>query len=207
MHKEGSEEAWALDDLNAHCWIEPGGSAHMGHIRFERILRKWILTAGIIAVFMFGQAGCLVSAGHNVRESAFQSLMQVSHINDFVRLSAPVELSNDFKLGSTVDLLLENTSGKYVSFSPDYGVRILAYSEERQDWEDVPNAISYLGDSLDILGPRDEGNWMAVVTVVPRLPDASEEIDIRVVVIGEVLERGSPTGDKAAAFIDLTLIP
>lgn len=55
--------------------------------------------------------------------------------------------------------------------------------------------------------PEMNNVYTAEVIILPSMPEAKESFVVRVVVQGEVYQNGKSTGEKAGAYVDVTLQP
>ncbi len=124
--------------------------------------------------------------------------------NKYLQIIAP-EGWNSFKTDESVSLDVRNVSEKPIAFGPDLGARIFVYTDK--EWIEVGNKMIYENDPLT-LDPSD--NWYADKTasaiVLPDLPDYSVQCNIRIFVIGDLMENGKES-KKVGSYIDLRLDP
>jgi hypothetical protein len=114
---------------------------------------------------------------------------------------------DDNEAGLPIDLLIRNVSGEKIIFEPGYGAQVLAYSPDRGEWIQIPDRAKYYGGKPVLgPGPRPGGTLLALVAVLPDLEGISLPATIRVLVAGEILnDGGTPTGETAIAYLDLTV--
>jgi hypothetical protein len=122
----------------------------------------------------------------------------------YLQVIAP-EGWNTFKTSEPVSLLVRNVSQNQITFDPDLGARIFIYSEK--GWIEVGNKMTYENDSLTI-DPSE--NWYADKTastfVLPDLLDYSVQCNMRIFIIGDLMENGKAS-KKVGSYIDLRLNP
>jgi hypothetical protein len=112
------------------------------------------------------------------------------------------------KIGFPVFLAITNRSRKTILFPKDMGIRIFAYAEDAQKWEEIRNLTNYTPDQEFKLPPKDKGHaGGTVVDLYPDIPDSTKGRIIRVAIIGKEINDNSPTDNIVGAYIDLTLEP
>ena len=112
---------------------------------------------------------------------------------------------NTFKTNKIISLAIRNVSESPISSGPDFGARIFIRTDEK--WLEVQNKIIYENDPFT-LEPSDNWNTetTASIGVRPVLSDYSVPYDIRIFVIGDLVESGQES-KKVASYIDLRLNP
>jgi len=146
------------------------------------------------------------------REEAFAELYPAVSLNQSLKLANPVLLQDnkplEFSIGDLVELDLINLSDNVIRFPVDLGLEIYTYDDQTNRWNSVENAVEYKYDShYFLLNSKDTLPFFADVPLYPVLPMQNEPIVIRVVVIGEVLRNGEPSGEQTGAYVDVTMMP
>ncbi len=59
----------------------------------------------------------------------------------------------------------------------------------------------------ETLAPIGEGLWGTVFGVAPDIEPSDAPVEVRVVVVGRFVLRGSPTGEEVGAFVDVEILP
>jgi hypothetical protein len=124
--------------------------------------------------------------------------------NKYLQIIAP-EGWNSFKTGESISLMARNVSENQIAFAPDFGARIFIRTDK--EWVEVGNKITYKNDP-STLDPSDD--WYVDKTISPIvdpvLPDNSVPCDIRIFIIGDLMENGKMS-KKVGSYIDLRLNP
>jgi hypothetical protein len=143
------------------------------------------------------------------REAAFATEFPVGEMNSLIRLRVAAEASDDLRIGSTIDLIVENESRETIWFPVNYGTRILTYSVSSGTWTDVANLVRYYsGNGSEILlHPRGEVFSDRYIPIKPDITTTGRLTDIRVVVIGRIYKDGAPSDSQVGAYIDIGLRP
>jgi hypothetical protein len=142
------------------------------------------------------------------KEIAFSKLFpDVSFNKEIQQIVVRNEINQ--KIGQSIFLRLENLSSSTIVFPTDYGVKILTYSNDRKLWKEIMNEGVYLPpDSHPVLKPYNEdGLRFLGIPLSPVLEDTSDEISVRIVVIGTVYEDDQATDKLLGSYTDLTLSP
>jgi hypothetical protein len=113
---------------------------------------------------------------------------------------------NSFKTNKSVSLLIRNISDAQIVAEPDFGARIFAQADN--EWIEVPNKIVYPSKSPFVLDPNKNFDATKTVSFVvkPDLPDNSISSEIRVFIVGTLIQNGQES-NKVASFIELRLTP
>ncbi|GER79665.1 MAG TPA: hypothetical protein PKC99_18905 [Anaerolineales bacterium] len=98
----------------------------------------------------------------------------------------------------TIDLYIENLSDSPVSFSPDYGSKILIKREG--EWEEVDNDFDYSVSGV-ILPTKSQYPPGLDLSVKPILTQTERPITLRIVVVGVMVNIGESVG----AYLDVIL--
>ena len=145
----------------------------------------------------------------NESDKQFLTAVPASDINK----SLQVVLEDDesyFEWGSDINLLIYNRSDHSIYFDDNMFVRLLVSSDNNQ-WLDVENEIEYVGPRL--ASPRGtpllDFEHIVVRPVLDKATLNNDKKDhlLRIVVIGEIMEGDTHTGDNVAAYVDVFLTP
>jgi hypothetical protein len=139
----------------------------------------------------------------STQDLEFATLVPISEMNTKVRLI--LEPGSDLKIGSSVNLFVENQSNEVLEFRKDYGVKIFTYSDT--GWIEVGNGYEYhtTGDVIR-LDPRGKGLFdQKPLPIWPNIPNNNGPINIRVVVTGNI--SSSANGEQVGSYIDIVLNP
>jgi hypothetical protein len=140
------------------------------------------------------------------REVAFTDgfAQQFVDLNASLRLYLNADMPTS---GSSLNLVIENRSGRSIWFPQGFNIRVLTYEAGEHNWVELPNPVKYVapdGLTLDPFG----GEWAYdVISIGPELPTTDEPIVIRVLVSGEFYEAGQPTGEQVGAFTAIRVEP
>ena len=140
------------------------------------------------------------------KEAAFSRIVPLSEMNTRLKFMALDSSEKPYKIGSSIELALENTSSNRVIFPSDYGIKIFTYQNGK--WISINNLTKYIPEGNTQVSPKGPDNPGIIgVGFFPDLSNDGRPIELRVVVIGDVYEGENPTGEKASAYIDITLQP
>lgn len=133
----------------------------------------------------------------------------------FLELFPSIKMNKDLKLEfwqttkypletsvGTVDFFLEFTSQRTIRFPPNMNSQIYTFSELDQKWIEIDDRSTYLGESLEL--SRRSIPYIDV-SVEPDIPVEELPVTIRVVVMGEIIRNGKPTGEMVGAYTDVIL--
>jgi hypothetical protein len=111
----------------------------------------------------------------------------------------------DIHWDQDIHILLENHSNQSISFPDDYGVEILAYIEQGEQWIEVMNRVNYVwGELENVLAPFDEIPFnQAVFRVWPYAEKPMAPSRLRITVIGTVLEDDKPSDQTVTATLEV----
>ena len=125
-------------------------------------------------------------------------------IGKYLEVTAPKGW-NSFKSDHLISLEIRNISKNQITADPDFGARIFVLSDQR--WVEVKNKITYKNGPFT-LDPTENYDPMKTEStgVRPELPDYSVPYDIRIFLVGDLIENGKEAR-KVSSFIDLTLHP
>jgi hypothetical protein len=170
------------------------------HILIKEISRLTIVIALAVSI-----CGCGLITDTITRDDDFKQIVPELELNTAIRLLISDQLTNEFTIGYSFDLLLENTSEHQVWFPQGYGLRVFSYSEDSKEWIELQNRVEYVSGIEDILDPHGKGNWLAVVSANPEITKSIEPVSVRILVVGEIFTGGRPTGEQVGAYIDVSL--
>jgi hypothetical protein len=141
------------------------------------------------------------------RETAFNNVFPLEDTNNSIRLFVPLNIKY-YKLGTDVDLIIENLSDEIIVFPPNYDVRIFRYSEGEKQWIEVEDIIESPSEPLIGLAPHGSDDpYSSIVVFHPKLKNLGSPIPIRVTVTGKVGRYDVITDEQVGAYIDIVLYP
>jgi len=121
---------------------------------------------------------------------------------EYLKIIAPVGW-NSFKANDLISLEIRNISDNQITSGPDFGIRVFIRLDKK--WVEVKNNAIYQNYPYT-LEPGKGYESSAATMVMPDLPDYSTAYDVRIIVVGNLVENGKDT-KKVASFIDLKLTP
>lgn len=141
-------------------------------------------------------------------ETEFSTIVPAADINK--SLQVVVDSKEDaFPLDSTIPIIIYNKSPHFIFSDSSSDMKLLTSSGGK--WVEVKNGITYKGRMLlspqgtilldfqgtDVLPVFTDDNSSASITNIP----------LRIVVIAEIMEGETKTGEKVAAYVDVLLKP
>ena len=126
----------------------------------------------------------------------------IDRVNEEVTLILFDSDAGKVRLNNPLFLLLRNRSTAQITFPPDFGNRVYAFSEESGDWHEIENRGHYIPEDKDVILnawgelPQDETG----ISFLPMADDASNYSRVLVVVVGRL-----ETGETSGAYLDIPL--
>lgn len=188
--------------MGTHAYRIPLTASDCGKASFGRALRPLL---GFLIVMALATSGC---AGRSTasREQAFSDLFPVEDANSSLSLM-PLDGLTGTDFDAALSFQLENHSSRVILFPPGFGVRGFVFTEQSQEWTEIPNAVEFPEVQM-VLGPR--GGNLPHIDVVDYKPGTElpgGSAGMRVVVVGTQLNEDMTSGDSVLAYIDVTLEP
>ncbi len=143
----------------------------------------------------------------NIREASFYALYPTISMNDGVKLKITDILSEPL-YSIAVSFVILNQSDKAIVFPGNFGTHIYGWNETESDWYEIKNKTTYFPGEEIVCYPITKDSGLLNVKGTSVSPDVSRDelpLEIRVVVIGQELKFGQPTGIEIGAFVDVTL--
>lgn len=148
------------------------------------------------------------------REIAFATVVPINDMNT----SMTMEYSSDYttnglKIDSMIVLSVENQSQEAIILPHDNGTRLFVYSEEKANWAEVQNRVTYATSVETLLAPHGifdpatNAIWTNIVYIIPDVPNEGKPVFVRVVVVGHIYQNGSATDKQVGAYTDIELQP
>jgi hypothetical protein len=182
----------------------------------REVPRRWTDKRGLLASILLASVsvvvGCspLFGSFERPADSAWQSVADGLGVQDWngaleVALPDPV---GDPRAGGALHLLVMNRSNTPIWFPLGYGTRAFRYDGDEGAWIELANEIEYLGEE-DVLEPRESpsSNWAAAASIRPSVPQIKEEMILRLIAVGRVVEGGSVSAKSVGGYVDLHLPP
>lgn len=141
------------------------------------------------------------------QSDAFVTAVPVGDMNTAMTLELTTAQPGDLKVGSVVELCVENQTDQAIWFPVDYGNRLLTYSAQDRSWMEVGNRVTYHVYKDVILDAKGGDFDRHTIAVWPDISNTGKPIDIRVVVIGKIYNGGALTDRQVGAYVDVTLQP
>ena len=127
------------------------------------------------------------------------------NLNSHIHLVA-LNALNSFKTNEPIWITIESRSQATIEFPADYGIRV--YLRETENWVELQNITTYEPDTSNFLAPYNNNSTNGITApLLPRLTDITKKAQVRVYIIGNILEDGIATNHQVGTFIDLTLTP
>jgi hypothetical protein len=179
-------------------------TAITAHLLMSKRFLMWVLLVVILL-------GCSKQSNGNVSdlEKNFSTLIPISDVNESLQLVVDGEKTH-FEAGEKIRLKLSNQSARVFSFDLDAHIKILT-SPDQLEWVEVKNAMTYSGELR--LAPKGTILFDTRTTHVKPILERSslnseqESISLRIVLVGEIMEKEKLTGEKVAAYVDVLLKP
>ncbi len=123
--------------------------------------------------------------------------------NTYIKITVPKQLNN-YKIGDSVDLEMENLSKDEWSFNITKD--ILIYYYENEEWRKVSDKMTHIGATELILGPS--GNFPSDKQVFGVIPDIKPDqpMNLRIFIIGH-RQTDKKESQSKGAFVDVFLRP
>jgi hypothetical protein len=106
--------------------------------------------------------------------------------------------------GGIVEAWMENMSDQCISFPLDFNTKI--FIEQNEDWTEVPNRVTYIGDRPVLLKPKGDIRSSALVYIRPDTSGLTitESVDSYALVTGNLCDDENFVIEKK---IDFVIIP
>jgi hypothetical protein len=150
----------------------------------------------------------LPSANAEELEKQFIQIVAVSDLNKSLQLAVDSE-KTFFKPGGEIALTLHNESPYPLSFDTSSLVMLLG-SQNNSQWVNVKNAVTYSGDlELDPNGTilLDTRGVVVKPALDQSMFNLTKDVNVRIVIVGDVMEEENPIGEKVGAYVDVVLKP
>ncbi len=122
-------------------------------------------------------------------------------MNTAISLENLPVMENSMKNDEPFIIKIKNTTSSDVIFSKGYGIEIFSY--KNSEWENIQNNF-YYPEGNQQLPPSDVWPSGIIVSVVPKVLELKEPIDIFVFISGNI---NSPDGELVGAYYTYTLLP
>lgn len=137
----------------------------------------------------------------NSKETLFQTLIPVADMNRSILFSTPENLNNDFHIGNSLVILVENTT-EYDFIHP-YSMKPEIYAHEAGSCSQIENFGNYIDPGPETIEP----SGFSVVNALPKPLKYDEPIEVRIVVVGDLVDENGNVVRTAGAYIDVLLEP
>jgi len=162
----------------------------------------------ILAVVLFG---CSKQSKASVSEleKQFSTAFPLDDMNKSLQIALESKTAS-FTPGSEIDLIVYNKSPYSLCFDNSSRMRLLG-SPDNLQWAEVKNAITY--SATMILSPKGtvlldtQYTWVRPILDQSSLNVQQTDILLRIVIVGEVMEKENRTGKKVGAYVDVVLKP
>lgn len=164
-----------------------------------------LLLAGVLL-------GCSQTSATSISEldKQFATAVPLADINKSLQIAVDDEGSSFVQSNPDIALLIYNKSQDSINLDNSSFVRLLV-STDKIHWVDVENEIIYEGPMM--LSPKGtplldvQYTWAKPILDRASLRTGNQEILLRIVVIGEILEGDTHTGQNVAGYVDVFLTP
>lgn len=146
---------------------------------------------------------------NTLQEDSFLNSISINDMNNSLHIEVTYDDYNEYKLGSAVDVLVNNVSNQEIFLPTDSSV-LKTFVAKNNNWVEVKNNVTYFGNG-SILYPK--GNigteWLTAVRPVleASLGNIEDQVSVRILVVGEFMSNGKKTGEPVAAYVDLVMKP
>jgi hypothetical protein len=149
-------------------------------------------------------ASCQPALNSTDREGLFDELFPIE-MNTRISLTQVPEFGEP-RIGWAFSLLLENEADRPVWLGWDHNPREFLYSDDSDEWVEIRDStlFSSEGEVLPAQGARAP---IILLPVAPYLEPGDTPVQVRVVVVGQIMADGVPTDEEVGAFIDITIYP
>jgi len=147
---------------------------------------------------------CCISCNVNKLPSDFPvQEIPTENINTFLEIYIPYGW-NDFIIGSPIAIEVINIGDEIISAPVGFNIQCYSYSDSK--WNLIQKKKIERMDGHLILRPSN-GNPLktSAVVIFPIIKNASDPIQLRIVITGNIFRDGKPTDIRVGAFIDVTL--
>jgi hypothetical protein len=154
---------------------------------------------------------CSVHSNENISEldNQFLTALPITDMNKSLQVVIE-DQGSYFEWDTEINLLIYNKSDTSIYFDNNVFVKLFVSSEDNQ-WIDVENEIEYMGPRLSSPQgtPLLDFEHIVVKPVLDKATISNENRDrlLRIVVIGEIMDGDTHTGQNVAAYADVFLTP
>ena len=161
-----------------------------------------VVKAAVIVAIL--GASCQSVFHSSERERNFRELFPIE-MNTRISLTQVPEFG-EAKIGWAFSLLLQNEADRPVWVAWDHNPREFLYSDDLDEWVEIPDStvFSSEGEVLPAQGVRAP---IILLPVAPYLEPSDTPVQVRVVVVGQIMSEGVPTDEEVGAFIDVMIYP
>ena len=175
--------------------------------------QKQVAQLVIIFLLLAGTLlGCSRTSDTSTSEldKQFATAVPLADINKSLQIAVDDEESSFVQSNPDIALLIYNRSQDSIDLDNSSFVRLLV-STDKLHWVDVENEIIYDGPMT--LSPKGtplldvQYTWAKPVLDQASLGNDNQEILLRIVVIGEIMDGDTHTGQNVAGYVDVVLTP
>lgn len=178
-----------------------GNSYGDREMKENRVLRKRYYSVLLCIWITFMIVGC--RARSYLPLDLLGVEVEESEINNRMHLYTP-EGINTFKTSESVKIAIEGTSKDYISYFYSE-VKLFLLNEEQ--WIEVDNLIEGHPDQQLLSPYKKSSTNPQLIIISPNLPNPSQPVTLRVVIIGHIMHGGEVTDELTADYIDIKLEP
>lgn len=158
---------------------------------------KFLLATFSVLIFL---SSC---TNNGNKDKSFQEITQNIKITESIQIE-PIDGLNNNRIGSDIWLSLKNNSNYIIQFPPNLNIEIWYFDNNKQNWIKVKNGVQYETISPIIFQPLSERQNVFIITPIL---DLNSEIEIRVLLYGQVLDNEDLQNVNIGNYLDVKLFP
>lgn len=165
-------------------------------------MRIRIRLAVTLLIFIFSAIGCQSETELPMDMPGVD--VSLDDANTQMELMAP-EGWNTFKPGEHIVLAIKVISNNHIAVDCNLP-SVYLYLDQK--WAEIDDLSTCIGETTQIIPPtKDDYFSMGSVDILPDLPDPSQAVTLRILVIGNIVRDGVITDEQTTAYIDVELTP
>lgn len=167
---------------------------------------KYLTRLIIVLFLLLPEIGCATDSSITLRTLSenFAKNYSITNMNETLQVELESE-TYTFQADNDIPIFLYNRSDQYIRI--DNNAHIKMFLVNGDEWIEIDNALTYSGEIL--LSPQGtpllDFRASLVQPVISReeMSTISDDVLVRVFVIGEIIEHGQATGEFVGAYIDV----
>jgi hypothetical protein len=147
----------------------------------------------------------------NALENSFRKVIATDEINNQFRIYLDSPKQDSLKIGSNIEISFRNLTDQEIFFQTGFGIRLFIIRDEK--WVEILNNDEYYGKAPLLQGIGSQQAMLGGIPtgVRPALPPNVREAEhqelLRIMAVGELMDKGKKTGTLAGSYIDVLLMP